>query len=330
MNERGQIFTLDMFFALTLTVLVVSYSGLALEQARRQTEDYALRYSIERTANDAADVLLKTMGRPSNWEENVENLETLGLASAPNRLSLKKLEELRSLCAWENWGNDPAKSDAEQAVRYLFGNSENFEIRLIDENTGEDMWQSIWPRWQSGTTSGAAASLEVVVVKRLVAITEIDIRDEIRGILRVPGPPHIYRLYFEVGSGELDTLDWYIVLRPSKPTQPVVKIWVNREAPEDDEENLDYHFPEMKPPKYGLGVPIYQPTYKIRWHKEDGVEAQNAEDFVPLHEGSNFIDIRVTGTGETVDIFLIVLPMCSPSGWTLLGEVGTLEVRLWR
>jgi len=75
-NERGQIFTLDMFFALTLTVLVVSYSGLALEQARRQADAYALRYSLERTANDAADALVKTLGRPSNWEENTETLET--------------------------------------------------------------------------------------------------------------------------------------------------------------------------------------------------------------------------------------------------------------
>jgi len=307
---------------------VVSYSGLALEQSRKQTEGYALRYSLERTANDAADVLIKTVGRPSNWEENVENLETLGLVLAPNRLSMKKFEELRSLCAWENWGNNPAKSDAEQAVRDLFGNSENFEIRLIDENTGEEMWQSIWPRWQSGTTSGAAASLEVVVVKRLVAITEIDIREEIRGILRISGPPHIYRLDFEVESGGLDTLDWYIVLRPSKTTQPVVKIWVNREV--EETETWDYHFPDMKPPSYGQAVPIYQPIYEIRYHGEDGVGSQSAENFVPLHEGSNFIEIKVTGAEETVDVFIIVLPRCSPSGWTLLGEFGTLEVRLWR
>ncbi|MDI6643334.1 MAG: hypothetical protein QMD95_04740, partial [Candidatus Hodarchaeaceae archaeon] len=102
MNERGQVFTLDMFFALALTALIVSYSGLALEQARRQAEGYALRYSLERTANDAADVLVRTAGDPPDWWQNIENLKTLGLAeNTPggtplyNNLSMRKFENLR-------------------------------------------------------------------------------------------------------------------------------------------------------------------------------------------------------------------------------------------
>jgi hypothetical protein len=134
MNERGQVFTLDMFFALTLTVLVVSYSGLALEQARRQAESYALRYSLERTANDAADVLIRTSGRPSNWENDPRTLKTLGLAvenrGVPvwNTLDNMKVVQLRRLTENRNW-TDPANASAVRAVRELFGDSDNFEIR---------------------------------------------------------------------------------------------------------------------------------------------------------------------------------------------------------
>jgi hypothetical protein len=123
-----------MFFALTLTVLVVSYSGLALEQARRQAESYALRYSLERTANDAADVLVKTAGRPHGWEKDVTILEVPGLAEendgrpVQNTLDVRKLGWLRELCRSENW--DTSKSEI-QAIMALFGGSENFEIKII-------------------------------------------------------------------------------------------------------------------------------------------------------------------------------------------------------
>jgi len=142
-NERGQIFTLDMFFALTLTLLMVSYSGLALEQARRQAEEYSLRYSLERTANDASDVLVKTLGRPVGWENDITTLETLGLAEendgrpVPNELDIGKLGLLRELCRAGNW--DPSKSEV-QAVMDLFGGSENFEVKLIRKDL---LWRKL-------------------------------------------------------------------------------------------------------------------------------------------------------------------------------------------
>ncbi|GAI58905.1 unnamed protein product, partial [marine sediment metagenome] len=227
-------------------------SGLALEQARRQAEEYSLRYSLERTANDAADVLVKTAGMPSNWEENAENLETPGLVSALNNLSMRKFESLRRLCASENW-KDPAK----QAVMDFFDNSENFEIRLIEEATGENLWPPIYPRWDVKTTSGCENSLEVVVVKRLVAIGEVGIGGEIKGMLHIRGKPPEYYLEFTVGPNELNTRDWYIVVTPADPGNPTVWIWVNRGIPPEIW-NYDYQFPESKPP-------IFRP----RWHGLD-------------------------------------------------------------
>lgn len=133
MRERGQVFTLDMLFALILVAAIISVSGQAFELASGQAESYSTRYSLERTVNDAADVLVKTSGRPDNWEDNLALLETLGFATesagAPvqNTLDVKKLGSIRELCGAGNW--DPAKSEV-QAVMALFGGSENFEIKV--------------------------------------------------------------------------------------------------------------------------------------------------------------------------------------------------------
>jgi len=304
MKERGQVFTLDMFLALTLAALIVSYSGLAFEQVTKRGEDFTLRYSIERAANDAADVLVKTAGRPPNWEENIANLETPGLALTQNSFSIKKFEALRCLCASENWDN---MTNATQAVRPLFNNSEKFEIWLIDESTGENMWPPVYPRWDVETTSGVENSLEVVVAKRLVTMEEVNVRGEIKGILHKK-EPLTYYIEFTVRPGELDNRDWYIVIKPAEPGKPTFSIWVNHD-PDDDP---DYHYPEMSPP------------YKPRYHGEDD------NILYPLHEGPNYLWVRVTGKEGSADLFVVALQRCSPFSWAELLEFGTLEVKLWR
>ncbi|MDI6884099.1 MAG: hypothetical protein QMD00_03020 [Hadesarchaea archaeon] len=321
MDRSGQVFTLDMFFALTLTVLVVSYSGLALEQARRQAEGYALRYSLERTANDAADVLVRTAGDPPDWWQNIENLETLGLVENTsggvpvyNNLSMRKFENLRQLCASGNWTAYP---DAAQAVRALFDNSENFEILLINENTGEYLWPPIYPRWDVRITSGVENSLEVVVVKRLIT-TGVETENEIENIVHIAQPER-YKMYFTVGSNELNTRDWYVVLNrhlAPPPVQPEVRVWVNRDIP--DSGDWDFKSPPDDSP------------FRIRWHGTDYPDGSDFGAPVALHEGSNFIWVRVSGKWAPVDIAIVALPRCSPSQFVALPPIGTLEVKLWR
>lgn len=319
MNERGQVFTLDMFFALALTALIVGYSGLALEQARKQTESYALRYSLERTANDAADVLVKTAGDPPNWSQNVGTLETLGLAENDsagtpilNSLSVGKFENLRQLCASANWDTNP---DAAQAVRALFGNSENFEIRLIDENTGENLWPSIYPRWDVKATSGAENSLEVVVVKRLIS-THVEVENRLENIVHVKGAPENYYMEFTVGLNELTTRDWYIVVKqdpPPPPQQPETKIWVNRTSG-----SKDFHYPSDEPP------------YILSWHyPQEPLPDPPTDD---IAEGTNFLFIKTVGkkVPQSLEISVVSLPWCSPSRFVELPPTATLEVKLWR
>lgn len=383
-----------MFFALTLTVLVVSYSGLALEQARRQAEEYALRYSLERTANDASDVLVKTLGRPYGWENDITTLETLGLAEesegrpVQNALDVGKLGLLRYLCRAGNW--DPAKSEV-QAVMDLFGGSEKFEIRLVRkellwrellagldyeneitlfgvkvevdaENEGTvidvevelewdkevetkaekaaefilvvqaenlsvevivdggviEVWYKItlwdiWPGWDVEDSSGVENSLEVAVVRRLVATRSGKIKGEVRTMVHIPAPGwNDYTLNFEIYPGEFDAFDWYIVLRPSEERKPTTHIWVNRPAVG----RKDYDFPPDT---------IFTPRY----HGADDLKI-----VIALVEGSNYLTIRVIGSKwEWTDVYVVAVPRCSPLEAARLAPdklPATLEVKLWR
>jgi len=171
MNNRGQVFTLDMIYALIIVALIVSCSGKAFDMAMSRTDSYSTRYSLERTANDAADVLVKTLGRPSGW--GLDNLETPGLAEnvvgdlntpALNTIDSTKFALLQHLCSADNWDN-VANQNARRAMENLFGGS-NFELRVLDKDENE-LWH-IWPRWTPGGTSSSENALEVAVVRRLV------------------------------------------------------------------------------------------------------------------------------------------------------------------
>lgn len=322
MNERGQVFTLDMFFALALTALIVSYSGLALEQARRQAEGYALRYSLERVANDAADVLVKTAGDPQNWWESFNTLETPGLVennpggkSVQNSLSMTRFENLRNLCASGNW-----QGSARQAVMNLFDGSENFEIRLIDETTGENLWRPIYPRWDVNATSGVENSLEVVVVKRLVTLG-VEVENKIENIIHIKHPEE-REMCFTVGQNELNTRDWYLVLKryiPPPPTMPEVRIWVNREIPSPGAGSWDFKSQSKD-----------ETLFRMRWHERDYPDGSDYASPVILHGGQNYIWIWVSGRNYPVDVLIVSLPKCSPSEFVALPGVATLEVTLWR
>lgn len=321
MNARGQVFTLDMLFALTLVVLVVSYSGLALEQARKQAESYSTRYSIERVANDAADALVKTLGSPYGW--NLENLETPGLAEnvlenymkpALNTIDVSKFGLLRYLCASENW-DEPANETARRAMENFFGGY-NFEIRVLDEN-GDEVWD-IWPGWEPRETSGSENAIEVVVVRRSVTMRYGDVRNELKELRHIvggPGGPTEYYLDFWVYPGELDTFDWYVVLEPSESNQPQTDIWVNSTS------GTRFHFPT-------------ETIFPMRYHGEDG-EVENAlTDEENNGHPNNYLYIEVAGNPQAwVNVYVVAVPRCSPLEVVLLAierMFSTLEVKVWR
>lgn len=67
MPSRAQLFTLDLLLALIPLTIVLGISANAMGGVVTQVQEYAVGYSIQRAANDAADTLAKTPGVPINW-----------------------------------------------------------------------------------------------------------------------------------------------------------------------------------------------------------------------------------------------------------------------
>ncbi len=325
MNERGQIFTFDMFFALTLTALIISYSGLAFVQSRRQVESYVTRSSLERIANDAADVMIKTLGRPENWENAAENLEVLGLAEenggspVPNTVSILKFSQLKRLLNSDNWGAT-VNENAVENIKKFFGGSEKFSVRILDDNENE-MWHA-FPNWSTGDLgelSGAENSFEVVTVRRLVAVrygSAIRSDSGIVGISPGQGPPESSMSFEILNQTELEAYDWYVVVI-GIDSNPNVKIRIN----DNNAEPADYgnDFPAIYPAQHGG---IY----------EDASIGAGRQLFV----GTNWIAWKFTALGPGDDawgrIYLVTVPHCSD--FNLASQFiqplpGTLEVKVW-
>lgn len=347
MDRSGQVFTLDMFFALTLTALIVSYSGLALEQARRQAEEYAFRYSLERIANDAADVLLKTFGTPSKWWENAVTLKNVGFAEENagnpvlNTIDIRKFGQFRRLINKDNWSY-PANAGAIDAIKKLFGGSEKFEVTIFDENKNE-LWHC-FPRWSTGTAgenSGAENSLDIVVVSRLVSVRYGTANKGDSGpVYKAGGGTTENELVFEIYPGELNAFDFYIVvvgLKEGTGAPPNLQIWVNDNARDGDtgegpDGSADYKFDQSDMPQRIYPSPRDPP---VNHFQHGGIENDsNIEAEDNLFTGTNFLGFKFTsGPDWIIRICVIMLPTCSDWGDApvfLQSLPATLEVKLWR
>jgi hypothetical protein len=336
MREHGQVFTLDMFLALTLTALIISYSGLALEQVRGGADGYVQRYSLERIANDAADVLAKTLGVPKDWYKQAENLEILGFAEEnegepiPGAVDIKKFAQFRRLLRKDNW-EAPVNAQAVGAIKRLFGGSEKFMVKLLDEN-GDLLWLA-YPRWDV-ENSGAENALEVAVVRRLMAIRYGSaIRKTTGRIVRldVPVVSDNY-LYFDVYAGEKEAYDWYIVVRGEREVgNPKVQIFVNK-----DTGNFDYQFvAAVDAPEQTYPNPDLPATHRV---EHGGIEndptIKNEDRFPNPYPGTNYLYLRFTaGTWNWLQVYVILLPQCGE--WTEATTMiqplpGIMEIKVWK
>ncbi|MFH1773585.1 MAG: hypothetical protein ABH874_01325 [Methanobacteriota archaeon] len=79
MNNKAQLFTLDLLLALVPLTLVLGMSATAIGGVVTQIQEYVYFYSMQRQVSDAADVLIKTPGVPPDWNSTIAPV-TVGLA----------------------------------------------------------------------------------------------------------------------------------------------------------------------------------------------------------------------------------------------------------
>jgi hypothetical protein len=293
-----------------------------LEQITARAVSYSNRFSLERVANDAADVLVKTVGMPYNWEENVGTLETLGLTEMDeftgkplqNNLNFWKLAQLKTLCKSTNW--NPSKPEVNAAMEF-FGGSSNFEIKVIDKASENVLWDI--------GSSGVENSLEVAAVRRAVIVKYGGIRLDTGKIFGHqgggdPGKPENWGpFYFTILPDELELYDWYAITTTDTSTGiQSVDMYVDRPL----RSSPDYHYtPQSQGP---------ETTFP-------DVQGGLGEDLPGrLYEGLNYIWLKtVSQPGTYVDVYIVVVPHGTPpQNFNLaaiqLGVPSVFELSLWR
>lgn len=156
MNRKAQLLTLDLLLALVPLTIVLGMSASALGGVINQIQEYTMFYSLQRQANDAIDVLVKTPGVPASWNSSNPST-TPGLAVyicgevKPNFLDRDKISAMN-----------------ENDLALLFANLTNFYLEVLDlaSNT------TIKTLTYNVTATPMESASHIFVVKRVVGIDE--------------------------------------------------------------------------------------------------------------------------------------------------------------
>lgn len=97
MNRKGQINSFDATFAMLVFILALVFIIAFWFTSISSMQNTISRNRLEYTALSISDVLVKSQGLPSNWEQDPSNTHMLGLATYPNVLSESKLSNFTNL-----------------------------------------------------------------------------------------------------------------------------------------------------------------------------------------------------------------------------------------
>lgn len=305
-----------MLLAIIIGMLIVVSSGQAISIANKQASEYVSRYSLERRANDIADLLVRSPGIPKNWEENPDKLETPGLATVrnedepiPNKMDPDKLLKL---------ANEIKTEPIDENIKESFG-TKKFEIEIRRKNS--ILWR-IWPGWSEESLSGKENSLEVVSVERYIYGNLVEDRAETPPIIRGAGL-EIENLKFFVHPGELEIYDWYIYLEQIDEINGAnpIKINVNRPVTEG---NFDYNIGPNE---------VSDDGYELRPEDANGLEDDPGVDNAIKPGETNYISVKFTGNPKSLKVYLVAIPSDFDSNIisSRIHETNyTIKVSVWR
>jgi len=202
MQKKGQLFTMDLLLALVPMALVLGVSANAMSGVVTQMQDYVHVYSMNRIANDAADILVKTAGDPVDWN-STNSPDVVGLAKyedgavVPHFLDDAKVGQFSSTYLGD-----------------LLGPSFSY-YNLTMEGIGVEFFRS----WGGGSSSSAS---DIMVAKR---VARLEVGKIMGGFFEVShkgsevtepcygkeGQPRVYSSSFTVTAADLADYDFWIV-----------------------------------------------------------------------------------------------------------------------
>lgn len=182
-DSRGQLFSLDLLFALIPLVLVLGMVASDMDDIMYLVQDTVFRGSTDRVAADTVNALLETSGNPVTWEQTgVAN--TVGLAEYDST-SGRPIEYTIS----------PSKLAAltNSNLQSLVGNEYGFYMNLSTIDTGTQLKQL-------GNYSNNATDIvrieKVVRASKLESVASLENQIEYTGATRTYTVPTFQTSYF--------------------------------------------------------------------------------------------------------------------------------------
>ncbi len=90
-TKRSQIAIIDLLIALFMATILIVVIVFAWNRYTMILEEDTGYKEMQIIAFQTADLLVKSKGEPENWEENPDNVYTIGLASSDRNLSEDKV-----------------------------------------------------------------------------------------------------------------------------------------------------------------------------------------------------------------------------------------------
>ena len=95
--KKSQIAIVDLFIALFIaTILIIFIISAWNRYAMILNEDSDYK-EMQIIAFQVADLLVKSKGEPSNWEDSATNVDVIGLSASGRNLSIKKIDAFVNL-----------------------------------------------------------------------------------------------------------------------------------------------------------------------------------------------------------------------------------------
>lgn len=203
-DSRGQLFSLDLLFALIPLVLVLGIVASDMDAVMNLVQDTVFQGSTERVAADTVNTLLETSGQPTYWEQN-GSATIAGLAPCDSNgvpiegvISTAKLSALTS-------------SDVQKIV----GNNYGFYLNIseIDNSTFPVSYRSI--RSISSDGSGINSTTPNIVKVEKTALYS-NVVYSIIGQIKGSGTSRSYNTptfnCFQTNSFSNQTYDYWILI----------------------------------------------------------------------------------------------------------------------
>lgn len=98
LNHKGQVNSLDLLISIAIFVFLLVFLVMFWFVTTMNIENKIKENRLESTAIYISDTLMKTQGYPTNWEENLSTVHSLGLATySQNVLDSDKIANFTNL-----------------------------------------------------------------------------------------------------------------------------------------------------------------------------------------------------------------------------------------